>query len=60
VSSARLDHAISAFLQQEFSASVTAINGFIDILIEDARRPELADFTQTSNVCGSPVSTFPH
>ena len=31
--------AVTAFLRQEFGASVAAIIGFVDILIEDARRP---------------------
>jgi adenylate cyclase len=41
VSGARLEHAIAAFLRQEFGASVTAIIGFVDILIEDARQHDL-------------------
>jgi adenylate cyclase len=44
VSGGRLEHAIAAFLRQEFGASVAAIIGFVDILIEDARRHDLADF----------------
>jgi CheY-like chemotaxis protein len=44
VSDRRLEHAIAAFLRQEFGAPVAAIIGFIDILIEDARRHDLADF----------------
>jgi class 3 adenylate cyclase len=43
VSGARLEHAVAAFLRQEFGASVAAIIGFLDILIEDARRDELTD-----------------
>jgi adenylate cyclase len=43
VSGGRLEHAVAAFLQQEFGASVAAIIGFVDILIEDARRHDLAD-----------------
>src|ERR1700730_4100992 len=43
VSGGRFEHAIAAFLRQEFGASVAAIIGFVDILIEDARRPDLAD-----------------
>ena len=42
--SGRLEHAIAAFLRQEFGASVAAIIGFVDILIEDARRHDLAEF----------------
>ena len=42
--SGRLEHAIAAFLRQEFGASVAAIIGFVDILIEDARRRDLAEF----------------
>ena len=44
VSGGRLEHAVAAFLRQEFGASVTAIIGFVDILIEDARRHDLAEF----------------
>jgi len=43
VSGGRFEHALAAFLRQEFGASVAAIIGFVDILIEDARRPDLAD-----------------
>jgi class 3 adenylate cyclase len=43
VSDGRLEHALAAFLRQEFGASVTAIIGFVEILIEDARRAELTD-----------------
>jgi adenylate cyclase len=43
VSGGRLEHAVTAFLRQEFGASIAAIIGFLDILIEDARRPDLAD-----------------
>ena len=38
----RLEHAVTAFLRQELGASVTAIVGYVDILIEDARRHDLA------------------
>jgi adenylate cyclase len=44
MSDGRLDNAVAAFLRQEFDASVAAIVGFLDIMIEDAHRPELADF----------------
>ena len=44
MSNGRLEHALAAFLRQEFGASVTAIVGFVDILIEDARRADLTDF----------------
>jgi adenylate cyclase len=44
MSGGRLQHAIEAFLRQEFGASVTAIIGFVDILIEDARRQGLEEF----------------
>jgi len=44
VSGGRLERAVAAFLRQEFGASVAAIIGFVDILIEDARRHDLADF----------------
>jgi len=43
VSGGRLEHAVAAFLRQEFGASVAAIIGFLDILIEDARRYDLPD-----------------
>src|SRR5262249_18787920 len=43
VSGGRLEHAVAAFLRQEFGASVTAIIGFVDILIEDARRHDLGE-----------------
>jgi adenylate cyclase len=42
--SERLERAVAAFLRQEFGASVAAIIGFIDILIEDAREHEFAEF----------------
>lgn len=41
MSSGRLEHALAAFLRQEFGASVAAIMGFVEILIDDARRPGL-------------------
>jgi adenylate cyclase len=44
MSGGRLQHAIEAFVRQEFGASVTAIIGFVDILIEDARRQGLEEF----------------
>jgi adenylate cyclase len=44
VSDGRLDNAVAAFLRQEFDASVAAIVGFLDMLIEDARQPDLVDF----------------
>ena len=44
MSGGRLEYAVAAFLRQEFGASVAAIIGFVDILIEDARRHGLADF----------------
>ena len=43
MSGGRLEHAVAAFLRQEFGASVAAIIGFVDILIEDARRHDLAE-----------------
>ena len=42
MSGGRLEHAVAAFLRQELGASVTAISGFVDILIEDARGHDLA------------------
>jgi len=44
VSGARLEHAVAGFLRQEFGASVSAIIGFVDILIEDARQHDLGEF----------------
>ena len=44
MSGGRLEYAVAAFLRQEFGASVAAIIGFVDILIEDVRRHDLADF----------------
>jgi adenylate cyclase len=44
VSGGRLEHAVAAFLRQEFGASVAAIIGFVDILLDDARGHDLADF----------------
>jgi adenylate cyclase len=44
VSGGRLEHAVAAFLRQEFGAPVAAIIGFVDILIEDARRQDLEEF----------------
>jgi hypothetical protein len=43
VSGGRVERALAAFLRQEFDASVAAIIGFVDILIEDARHHELPD-----------------
>ncbi len=40
----RLQQALAAFLRQELGASVTAIAGFLDILVEDAQRTGAADF----------------
>jgi adenylate cyclase len=42
--SGRLEHAVAAFLRQEFGASVAAIIGFVDILIEEARGHGLGEF----------------
>jgi adenylate cyclase len=39
----RFEQAVAAFLRQEFGASVTAILGFVDILLEDARTRQLDD-----------------
>ena len=39
----RLEQARSAYLREEFGASVGAIVGFVDILIEDTRRIEAED-----------------
>jgi adenylate cyclase len=43
VSRGRLEYALAAFLRQEFGASVAAIIGFVDILLEDANRHDIAD-----------------
>jgi adenylate cyclase len=42
-SEGRLEQAVAAFLRQEFGASVSAILGFVDILLEDARSRRLDD-----------------
>jgi class 3 adenylate cyclase len=44
VSGGRLEHALAAFLRQEFGASVAAIIGFVEILIEDAGRHGLEGY----------------
>ena len=41
MSGGRFEDALAAFLRQEFGASVAAIIGFVEILIEDARRHRL-------------------
>jgi adenylate cyclase len=41
--STRLERAVIGFLRQEFGSSITAITGFIDILVEDASRQGHAD-----------------
>jgi class 3 adenylate cyclase len=46
VSGGRLEHALAAFLRQEFGASIAAIIGFVDILLDDARGQDLADFVR--------------
>jgi adenylate cyclase len=61
VSDARLEHAVAVFLRQEFGASVVAIIGFIDILLEDARKQGLEDFVpdlDRMRVAGAQLSTF--
>src|SRR3954471_14275050 len=40
---ARLERALAAFLRQELSAPVVTMRGFLDIIIEDAKRLGLAD-----------------
>jgi adenylate cyclase len=42
--SARLDQAVSAFVRQELGSPVGAIIGYLDILLEDARREGLEHF----------------
>jgi class 3 adenylate cyclase len=44
VSDSRVDYAVTAVLRQEVGAPVAAVIGFVDILLEDARRNELAEF----------------
>ena len=44
MSGGRLEHALAAFLRQEFGASVAAIIGFVEILIEDAGRHGLEGY----------------
>jgi len=44
VSGGRVDYAVTAVLRQEVGAPVAAVIGFVDILLEDARRNELAEF----------------
>jgi adenylate cyclase len=44
VSGGRIEHAVAAFLRQEFGASIAAIIGFVDILLDDSREHDLADF----------------
>jgi len=61
VSGARLEHAVAAFLRQEFGASVAAIIGFVDILLEDARKQGLAEFVpdlDRMRAAGAQLSTF--
>jgi adenylate cyclase len=43
VSGGRVDYAVTAVLRQEVNAPVAAIVGFVDILLEDARRNELTE-----------------
>jgi adenylate cyclase len=43
VSGGRLENAVAAFQRQEFGASVAAIIGFVDILLEDAGRHDLEE-----------------
>jgi class 3 adenylate cyclase len=65
----RLEHALAAFLRQEFGASVAAIIGFVEILIEDARRHGLEGYlpdlermrsaaTQLSTLVAQAVDAF--
>ena len=61
MSGGRLEHAVAAFLRQEFGASVAAIIGFIEILIEDARRADLVDFVpdlERMRVAGAQLSAL--
>jgi class 3 adenylate cyclase len=44
VSGGRVDYAVTAVLRQEVGAPVAAVIGFVDILLEDARRNKLAEF----------------
>lgn len=69
--SGRFERAVAAFLRQEFGSSVTAVLGFLDILIEDARRQDLEEFVldlermrlageQLSKLIAEAVSSPPH
>jgi adenylate cyclase len=42
-SSERLERALAAFLRQELSAPATTMQGFLDIIVEDARRFQIDD-----------------
>ena len=44
MSDSRVDYAVTAVLRQEVGAPVAAVIGFVDILLEDARRHKLAEF----------------
>jgi adenylate cyclase len=44
VSGLRYERAVAAFRRQEFGSSVAAVLGFLDILIEDAKRENLEAF----------------
>jgi adenylate cyclase len=68
--SGRLERAVVAFRRQEFGSSVAAIIGFLDILIEDARKQSHADFlpdlermraagAQLSALIAQAVDSFP-
>jgi hypothetical protein len=58
VSGGRLEHAVAAFLRQEFGASVAAIIGFVDILLDDARGHGLADFVPDLERMRGPQCSF--
>jgi adenylate cyclase len=59
MSDKRLEHALAALLRQEFGASAAAIIGFVDILIEDARRADLTNLAsdlERMRVAGAQLS----
>jgi CheY-like chemotaxis protein len=61
LSGGRLEHALAAFVRQEFGASVAAIIGFVEILIEDARRADLTAFVadlERMRMAGGQLSTL--
>jgi hypothetical protein len=59
--SGRLERAVGAFVREEFGSSVAAILGFLDFLIEDARKQGHADFVpdlERMRVAGAQLSAL--